>query len=127
MPGPVSRTLITSHPGVWLAVTATCAPACEWRIAFATRLMTTSRSRTGSTSARFRSAGASTLHAHTARARFRLERAHGVVDEERDVGRLPAETHHAALGVGQRPEVLHEARQHPGLLQHLADLRVVRA
>ena len=59
IPGPVSSTRSSSHGSATAPVTVTDPPAGVWRIAFATRLASTSRTRTGSTSRIGRSAGTS--------------------------------------------------------------------
>jgi hypothetical protein len=65
------------------------------------------------------------LHPHTTSARLRFQRAHRVVNQERDVRGLLLQAHHTALGVCERPEIFDQTREHPRLLEHLANLLIV--
>ena len=65
------------------------------------------------------------IHPDPASARLRFQRAHRVVGQERNVRRFLLQAHHTALGVRERTEILDQPREHPRLLEHLANLLVV--
>ena len=97
--------------------TVTVPPPGVCRIAFDTRLLSTSAMRTGSASI-VRHVVPIERERDAARRGDVLERPDRVLGDRADVGGLPVQHEHALVGHRQRPQVLEQPRHHLGLVDH---------
>ena len=125
MPGPVSATLSTSAPSATRPAIVTRPPAGVWRRPFATRLASTSRIRTGSTSTIGRSSGISVVDRDRGGLGGRTEGARHVGDEQVGVGRLRVERQHARLRERDRAQVVDEPLEDARLVEDRGEVRRV--